>query len=276
VWISWLDPEQTSLPLLNAASASAALKDRTLKTRLAYVERGARVWAFVDTDGDGKLDAVLATQDVNSGAATRAFAIDEKGKSVGERPELIGTLIGAPLTGLDDKSRDRLSICERVARLPWRASGKGQAGMPHPIFDVGSDIVFETGAGGVGVLSVEGAGTEHSSALLFDLRGDPKKPRKPADVEKRARLGDFNAAFAWVSKGRVGWFLYDTDGKAGFDYAVFVADGQTTSLSFDGTRWKVDAGASQKPLRPSLFKDPKLQAALKAVASTYFLSLLTE
>lgn len=276
-WVSWMDPAEAYYPALTAADAANGLKERTLKGRLAYVERGSRVWAFIDSDNDGKLDAVLATDDPITGVATRAFTLDDKGKSAGERPELLGVMLGAPLSGLDDKARDRLMVSERYARLPWRASGRGQAGMPHPILDVGTDVLYEVGPSGYGAISVLGGTSDRASSLLFDLRADPKKPRKVAEIEKHARAGDFNAAFAWVSKGRAQWFFYDLDGKPGFDYVVFVDDGQTLSLSFDAWHWKVDASAAgKKAVRPSLFKDPKVSAALKTVAGTYFVRSLVE
>jgi hypothetical protein len=273
-----MDPTETVLPALTPATAADALKERTLKGRLVYVERGSRVWAFVDTDGDGRLDSVMAADSSAGGAATFAVGLDEKGKSTGEgRPWLLGRMLGAPPMGLDDKARDRLMILERSARLPWRASGKGLAGMPHPIFDVGTDVLYETSASGYGVVSVEGGSVERASSLLFDLKADPKKPAKAAEIEKRARAGDFAPTFAWVSRGRFQWFFYDLDAKPGFDYVVIVDDGQTVGLTFDGKAWTLDGGSiGAKAIRPSLFKDPKLKAALKTVANTYFLKSLVE
>ncbi len=277
--MSWLDPAEQSFGALDTASASERLKDRSLRAPLAYVERGAYLWAFVDTDGDGKLDAALATDDKQGGGATTAFAVDEKGKKLSERPELLGTLLGAPvLPHSDERVRERLSLIERVARLPWRVSGKGLAGLPHPVFDVGSDVVVETSpTGGYPVLSVEGLGSGRASSLLFDLRADPKRPLKAAELERRGRAGDFPAVFAWVARGTQQWFFYDLDQKPGFDFVVFSFAGETHGLRLEGGRWKEDAASlGKKPIRPVLFKDAKTQAALKAVARGYFLPALVE
>jgi S1-C subfamily serine protease len=276
--VTLLDLGEGELAGLNNAKGAKLLGAKGMHPRVSFVERGEELWAFYDTDGDHKLDLVLLSSDTASGAVTRAFNLTAEGKMDKERPELIGTMFGRPLPvfGFTPAEAARYVAIQKALKVPWEASGKSASASPHPVFDVGSDVLSESPEKMPGftnqVISVEGTGLTRGSSLLFDLDVDGQKGKAIPAIEKAAGQGTFGAELAWVMRGRHEWYLYDTNHDGKLDLMLFRADGVTHATRFDDKGKSTAAPELDKgPLvRPELFADPKLKAAVTALAPLYF------
>ena len=82
----------------------------------------------------------------------------------------------------------------------------------------------------------------------------------------------FPAEFAWIQRGRHEWFVYDTNHDGKLDVVLFRADGVNTAQKLNEKGQLVAAPELTKgPLvRPELFTDEKLKAALTELAAVYF------
>ncbi len=268
--VTLIDLAQGEFPTLTNGRASKLLASKSLGPMVSLVERANKLWAFYDTNGDKKLDLVLLSNDTTSGGVTGAWSLSDVGALDGERPELIGTVIGRaqPVFGFKPAEAARYNLILKNLRVPWLAPAKGGA-FPHPILDVGDSIISESpSAPGYpnSVLAVEGAGL----AYLIDLDKDGQKAKAPGAIEKAAAT--FPAEFWWVQRGKHEWFSYDTnrDGKA--DVVIFRRDTATSVLRVNEKGVVTAAPELDKgPLvRPELFVDEKHREALKVIAAEYF------
>lgn len=275
--VTLLDLSEAELPPLTNGRASKLLAGKTLNPKVSFVERGDKLWAFFDTNGDKKFDLCLFSSDSSSGAVTQAWTINESGMSDKERPEFLGAMIGRPQAafGFSAGETARYSAILKNLRVPWEATTKSTTPQPHPILDVGTDIIAETpelpGYANA-VLSVLSVGTTKASSLVFDLDKDAQKAKSPGDVEKKAQGGAFPAEFAWVQRGRHEWFLYDTNHDGKFDLVLFRADSVSAAqkLSDKGLFVPAPELAKGSLVRPELFTDGKLKAALTELGPLYF------
>lgn len=275
--VTLIDLAQAELPPMTNGRASKALAARTLGPRVSFVERGEKLWAFYDTNTDRKFDLVLMSSDSGSGAVSQAWTLSAAGTLDKERPELIGAMLGRPLPIFNFTAGEatRYAAIMKNLRVPWLASTRSTAAYAHAIFDVGLDIIAESPAPAGfpnGVLSIEGEGLARASSLSFDLDKDGQKGKTPEEVEKKARQGTFPAEFAWIQRGRHEWFVYDTNHDGKPDVVLFRADGVSTAQKVNEKGQLVAAPELSKgPLvRPALFTDPKLAAALTALGPVYF------
>lgn len=275
--VTLLDLTQTELPALTNGRASKLLAAKTVGPRVSFVERGEKLWAFYDTNSDRKFDLVLLSSDSGSGGVSAAWTLNEAGAMDKERPELVGAMLGRPMAAFNFTAAEatRYAAILKNLRVPWLASTRSTTAQPHAIFDVGTDILSETPetAGFANaVLSTEGDGTTRASSLMFDLDKDALKAKTPEDIEKKAAQGTFPAEFAWIQRGRHEWFVYDTNHDGKLDVVLFRADGVSSAAKLNEKGQLVAAPELSKGslVRPELFTDAKLKAALTAVAPVYF------
>ncbi len=275
--VTLLDLSQAELPGLNNLKASKALVSKALSPRVSFVERGEKLWAFFDTNADHKFDLLAECTDSGSGGITHAWALTDNGELGKERPDLVGQLLGRalPAFGLSPTEATRYQSILRTLHVPWEVSAKAATAQPHPIFDVGTDVLSETPAAqgfANAVISVVGSGEKQRASLLFDLDANAEKAKSPAQLEKLAAQGSFPAEFAWVQRGRHEWFLYDTNHDGRFDVVLFKGATATVAFRVDEKGAVTAAPELVKgPLiRSELFADPKLKAGLSALASVYF------
>ena len=275
--VTLIDLAQGEFPPLTNGRASKSLASKALGPRVSFIERNEKLWAFYDTNADRKFDLLLISSDSTSGGISAAWTLTEAGALDKERPELIGAMLGRPLAAFNFAPAEaaRYSAILKNLRVPWEASTRATAAQPHPIFDVGTDILSETPepAGFTNaVLSTAGTGSAHASSLMFDLDKDAQKARTPGEIEKKAALGTFPAEFTWIQRGRHEWFVYDTNHDGKPDVVFFRADGATTAqrISDKGLLTAAPELAKGSLVRPELFTDPKLKAALTTLAAVYF------
>jgi len=271
--VTLLDLGQGEFPTLTNGRASKLLASKSVSPKVSIVERSNKLWAFYDTNDDKKLDLVLMSNDTASGGATGAWNLSDVGALDGERPELIGTVIGRaqPVFGFKPAEAARYNLILKNLRVPWLAPAKAGGAFPHPILDVGSSIISESPSVpgfANAVLAIEGTGL----AYLIDLDKDAQKAKAPGAIEKSAATGNFPAEFWWVQRGKHEWYGYDTNHDGKTDVVLFRRDNVTGALRVSEKGVVTAAPELEKgPLvRPGLFTDEKLTEALKAIGAEYF------
>jgi hypothetical protein len=278
-----VDLDQQSVKALRSRFDATKASDRErLDAELAVVSQGTHMWAWYDTDDDGRFDLALHTPETRSYVATEAWSVDAAGnrrpvvEHVGRkliRPGLFQSLgLGAAARGM--VGRGMLAIMS--------ATDDGIGSFPHPIADhrgTGFELV-ELPRMPRSVVMLLGRG---SDGYLVDLDGSsPVASTAEAELESFVTGARFDPEFAYFQRNGVAWTYYDSDGRGGYDRVLVgleLAAGKT-SVGFrigpDGTS-TVDPDLAGQPLvRPSLYTSAALRARMQAVGQALFADAMRE
>lgn len=189
------------------------------------------LWAWYDTDEDGKLDLLLEGF-AKSGTVAKAYSVNSSGRASGAVEGHVGRL--ALRTDLvPDAVAERWTKVIRT-EMGTRAmlGSKGGIGSFPPLrVSTNARIVVSDRGGLTNAVAMV---TEYGhDIVLVDLDSDTAKGKTASEVAKLAAAGKFDAEFALLTIGEMEWAYYDTDGKGGFDLVLTgrkkVEEGYTVS-----------------------------------------------
>mgnify|MGYP000846981907 CR=1 FL=1 len=277
-----VDADEDSLGSLKTGDAADELiKAKKIDAEIAVVTQGNVVWAFYDTDNDGKFDLALMGGGADSGSSlftTAAWHVSANGERT-PASDQVGRRLLRP--GLITMPRAEKALGLAMTEV---ASDEGLGSLPNPNDTHGLFRVRDVAGAPKGTMVVE-ARSLTGTATLIDL-DQPNAPKKPATMtspDKVVRDGAFDAEVAVVHRGDAEWVYYDSDNDGKFDLVLFApASGQDPTQAYrltkNATALEVDKSAiAGKPFRhKSVFKDKALAAKWKTVAGKMFKSTSIE
>ncbi len=201
------------------------LKPGVLDPEVSVITQSTHMWAWYDTDNDGRMDLVLHSPRARLYVAAEAWHVDASGKRT-PAPEEIGRKLIRPDLLHDAAMQARLrTMVDKSFLSILAASDSGLGSFPDPIKDhrgVGFSLM-KTKAEKRSVVVAQGQG---SDGYLVDLDESTLrfKSLKKLDVNKLVKKGKFDAEFAYFQRNGLAWSYYDTDNNGSYDTVLYTSD----------------------------------------------------
>jgi len=272
----FLDLDQDSFAGTAALPAvSDIVAKRTLDAELTFLEAARHLYAWFDTDNDGKHDLLL-TAPSHRRTRVEGYQVDGKGMLSRDK-KLDGRYLVRPELFADEAQRKRLLAMGPLVFDRTLMSGfpTKKVAPPHPLKGAGHQGKLRdlSGDGKPDAVASEGL---FSSGTIMDLDQDSLGTLKmDAPLKQVLEQGKVDAEFSWITRARDRWIWYDADNDGRFELLL-----QTTrapweyaerawTVGQDGKRAEAPGFVGRTVVRPDLFADARLgQALLKAAGRT--------
>ncbi|MEZ4228184.1 MAG: serine protease [Polyangiaceae bacterium] len=278
-----VDVDGNVAPRLSASPSVEELRSPSMAVdfELAVVSQGDELWAWYDTDDDGRHDLVLHSPGSRVYVAAAAWRIDASGKR-SPAPEQVGRKLIRPalLQSAALRTQFESMVQKGLLGILSAKGGDGIESFPDPIEDhrgAGMSLMDIKGASKT-VIAVNGQG---SDGYLLDLDESTFRAtaRKKIDISKTIKDKKLDLELAYFQRNGFAWVFYDTKNKGFYDLVLYTSNprGGKTELAFhiqkDG-KVSLDAALEGKSLvQPSLLSG-RSRSRLKKVAPEIFSSAM--
>jgi hypothetical protein len=224
-----IDADEDTLGSLKSSdSVDELVKTKKIDAELSIVVQGNVVWAFYDTNNDGKFDLTLMTTNGNDSSllATNAWRLESSGEKT-PAPDQIGRMM------LRQSLLPQFPRVSSVFRLLGAdtATDEAMGSLPDPRISPKAKFHVREIKGFPAGTMIE-ARMGNTLAILVDVDRDTKlpKPAKPkgeideGELSKLVADGKFDAEVAILQKigpESVDYVFYDTDNDGKFDLVLF-------------------------------------------------------
>ncbi len=259
-----LDVDGNAVSSLSSAPSIADLRAPagSLDYEAALVSQGDDLWAWYDTDDDGRHDLVLYAPGSRVYVAASAWNISASGAR-SPAPEHLGRKLIRPALFTSSAIRTRFEpmVQRGLLGILSAKGGDGLESFPDPIADhrgAGMALLDIKGASKA-VISVNGQG---SDGYLFDLDENSLRStaRKKIDIDKAIKDEKLDLELAYFQRNGFAWAYYDTKNKGTYDLVLYTSNPRSGTVE-QAFRVEKDGGAK---LDPSLVGKPLIQPSLLA------------
>ncbi|MBW2735187.1 MAG: serine protease, partial [Deltaproteobacteria bacterium] len=222
------------------------LAKRSFDAEFLFLTQDSHLYAWYDTDNDGKQDVLLVASKYNN-KVLEGFRIDAAGKLQKDATLTKGPLV-RPEMFKDSALGTRLAKAGQhffsPALLP-RAGNGGKPNFPHPISGVGHEgVLFDYDRDGkADTLRAKGL---FARGFVFDVDQDTlgKHPAR-TPLAKLLELGHkIDAEMSLIAQQRARWAWYDTDNDGHFDLLLHNSGFPKSVVQ---QAWRVDKKGKSTP-----------------------------
>ncbi|MBX3182525.1 MAG: trypsin-like peptidase domain-containing protein [Polyangiaceae bacterium] len=254
-----VDPDLDAVPRLPAEPTAKDLKAQS-GFELSVVSQGENLWAWYDTDNDGRHDLVLHAPGVRVYVAAEAWRVGPSGERT-PAPEHLGRKVIRP--GLMTDPTVRAPLAEMVDRgmleIMSAKGDDGLASLPDPVSDHRGHALAWLDFKGASktVIAVSGQGSD-GYLLDLDENSFPNKAKNKVDLAQAAKDKTLDLEFAYFNRGGMAWAYYDTKNKGRYDLVLYCADPKLGKVT---QAYRVEA-SGQLSTDASLVGQPLVQPGL--------------
>ncbi|MEZ4370266.1 MAG: serine protease [Polyangiaceae bacterium] len=276
-----VDVDGNVAPRLSPSPSVEELRSPSITAdfELAVVSQGDELWAWYDTDNDGRHDLVLHSPGSRVYVAASAWKLDASGART-PAPEHVGRKLIRPalLQSPGLRSQFESMVQKGLLGILSAKGGDGIESFPDPIDDhrgAGMSLLDIKGAS-KSVIAVNGQG---SDGYLLDLDESTFRStaRKKIDIDKAIKDKKLDLEVAYFQRNGYAWCFYDTKNKGYYDLVLYTSNprGGKVEQAFRVEKAgaaSLDATLVGKPLiQPSLVSG-RSKSRLKKVAPEIFSS----
>lgn len=257
-----VDVDGNVAPRLSLAPSVEELRSPSMNAdfEIAVVSQGDELWAWYDTDDDGRHDLVLHSPGSRVYVAASAWRIDASGGRQTAAEHLGRKLIRpALLQSAALRPRFESMVQKGLLGILSAKGGDGIESFPDPIDDhrgAGLSLMEIKGASKT-VIAVNGQG---SDGYLLDLDESTFRSTalKKIDVEKSIKEKKLDLEVAYFQRNGYAWVFYDTKNKGFYDLVVYTANPRAGKID---QAFRVEKNGSAG-LEPALAGKPLVQPGL--------------